>query len=142
MNIYPDTMAEALGMVPLEQKLLKQLYTQTPPKNSIYTYGGGYQGEEHPMYGRTHTKETREILSEKGMGNTNKLGKKHSKEALKKHSAAMLKRYEEGYVNPMENPKFRDKIRQAQHRNKKPCPKCGWEMNPGNLSRHILKCSP
>ena len=83
-----------------------------------------------------HTEETKRKISLAGMGNTNKKGKtgyKLSDDYKEKKRLWMLI---EGN-NPMDNEESRNKIRTSALK-KVPCPKCGWLMNKGNLSRH--KC--
>ena len=82
-----------------------------------------------------HSEETKELLRQKGIGNTNKTGKKVLDTT--NFSITMKKRIENGeWVNPMDNPKSVDKIRKKALI-KHPCPHCGQEMNAGNLARHI-----
>ena len=80
-----------------------------------------------------HTEETKRQISLSLLGNTNgrTSGYKLSDEFKSKRSKIMLK------DNPMNNEESRNKVR-ASALIKVPCPKCGWKMNKGNLSRH--KC--
>ena len=95
------------------------------PKDSIWRWGGSDPGWNH-------TDETKELLREKSLGNTNGRisGYKLSDEFKEKQRQRKLK------DNPMNNPEYVEKIRKHAL-NKKPCPHCGQKMNAGNLSRHI-----
>jgi len=66
-----------------------------------------WRGKNHPMYGRSHTKETKRKISEKAKDrlkdpqNHHMYGKSHSDETKRKISNSHKKLYENGYVNPM-----------------------------------------
>ena len=96
------------------------------PEDSIYRWGGRETGWNH-------TEETKALLSERSMGNTNgrTSGYTLSDEFKEKKRQMFL-----GDKNPMNNPESVEKVRKSAF-NKKPCPHCGQEMNAGNLSQHI-----
>ena len=87
--------------------------------------------------GKYHTDETKELIRQGGMGNTNK--KKGKKANWTEEGMRSLVDYaRQNFLtnNPMSNPESVEKVRQSAF-NKKPCPHCGQKMNAGNLKRHI-----
>ena len=95
--------------------------------------------KENPQMGnfKPHTEETKKLLSEKSMGNTNG---RTSGYTLSDEFKENARQRWLGDDNPMSNPESVEKVRKSAF-NKKPCPTCGQKMNAGNLSRHIKKCA-
>lgn len=52
-------------------------------------------GENNPFFGKTHTLETRKIISEKQIGNKKRLGKYHSLITRRKISSSTSKRFKD-----------------------------------------------
>lgn len=52
--------------------------------NIAFGGNGGLSGEVHPLYGKHHTKESREKMSKSHLGNTNRLGTHCSKQTIDK----------------------------------------------------------
>jgi len=70
-----------------------------------------YKGEKNPMYGKTHTKEAREKIKQKCLGNKKWLGKKHKEESKKKlREFREGKTYEEIFGSKEKAEEVREKI--------------------------------
>ena len=115
MTIYTDPFIIGLQQMPMPEV----------PEDAVFTWGGRQSGWNH-------TEETKELLREMSLGNTNGRisGYKLSDEFKEKRRQYNL------INNPMNNPESVEKVRKAAL-NKKPCPHCGQKMNAGNLFRHI-----
>lgn len=87
-------------------------------------YGSSRTGEDNPFYKKQHTKETKELISQKNKG------KKHTKEFCKNRSNIMKNN------NPMDNPESVEKIRiKALNRPKILCEYCNNSFDPGNFQK-------
>lgn len=58
-------------------------------ENMSIVMKGKFSGEKHPMYGKNHTKEAKDKISESKKGNKNMLGKNHSDESKEKISNSL-----------------------------------------------------
>ena len=130
MSIYIDPIGESLGLKPIQEYFPDYNLNPSVPEDSIYRWGGRETGWNH-------TEETKELLREKGMGNTNG---RTSGYTLSDEFKENARQRWLGDDNPMSNPESVEKVRKSAF-NKKPCPTCGQKMNAGNLSRHIKKCA-
>lgn len=94
-------------------------------------YGTSRKGAENPFFGRTHTAETKKLLSDKNTG------AKMSDEFRAKRSALMLTD-----ANPMSNPENRKKVSEAKLKAPKiECPHCNRLFDAGNYAKsHGDKC--
>ena len=144
-SIYTDPFILGLQQFPMPEV----------PEDAIL---GGGKGELNPMWGTTHTKKTKRLMSELAMGkpgtNTGKTftrteeQKKTISEGTKKgmekwlltpeadHMREVNRQRWLGEHNPMNNPESVEKVRKSAF-NKKPCPHCGMMGNAGTLARHI-----
>lgn len=126
MSIYIDPIGESLGLKPIQEYFPDYNLNPSVPEDSIYRWGGRETGWNH-------TEETKELIREKAMGNSNALGKNWSNpDSHKKASTARMLTD----ANPMSNPDHRAKLSETM-RNKKKCPHCDMMGNPATLARHI-----
>jgi hypothetical protein len=109
---------------------------------------GKYEGENHPLYGKTHSEESKKKISDANKGEKNPMyGKKLSEETKKKLSEAMRGKYE-GENHPNYGKKLSEetkrKMSDAQKGKPKPkitCPHCGKEGGSSNMKRyHFENC--
>jgi group I intron endonuclease len=113
-------------------------------KRSEYT-----KGENNPMYGKKHSKETIEKISKKSkerFKNPEKhpmYGKKQSEESKRKNSESNKKLYENGYINPTKGiPKTEEQKRKIsktlsgfKHKRVK-CEYCGKQIAVNRIKIH------
>lgn len=76
-----------------------------------------FEGENHPMYGRKHSEESKQLMSEGLRGNTCHLGHKHSPETKEKMRKAKLGKVpwnkgKKGTYSP--SPEAREKMSRAK----------------------------
>ena len=115
MTIYTDPFIIGLQQMPMPEV----------PEDAIFRWGGRETGWHH-------TEETRELLREKSLGNTNGRisGYKLSDEFKEKRRVIMTEN------NPMDNPESVAKL-SSKMKVKKKCPHCDMMGNPATLARHI-----
>ena len=91
--------------------------------------------KENPQMGnfKPHTEETKKLLSEKGMGNTNG---RTSGYTLSDEFKENARQRWLGDNNPMNNPESVAKLSTTMKAKKK-CPHCDMMGNPATLARHI-----
>lgn len=67
-----------------------------------FIHGHNSRGKNNPFYGKRHSKNTKELMSDRKMENPPNywLGKKRSIRDRKKMSEAQIRLYENGYINP------------------------------------------
>jgi len=125
MSIYIDPIGESLGLKPIQEYFPDYNLNPSVPEDSIYRWGGRETGWNH-------AEETKELIREKGMGNTNgrTSGYTLSDEFKEKRRVIMTNN------NPMDNPESVAKLSTTM-KVKKKCPHCDMMGNPATLARHI-----
>ena len=90
-----------------------------------------YSGENNSFYGKKHTEETKQFLSQRQMGKNNPMyGRKRGKECSNGMDVS-------GDKNPMYG---KGHLIKGKTQNKRlTCPLCGMESNSTNIKRHITK---
>ena len=125
MSIYIDPIGESLGLKPIQEYFPDYNLNPSVPEDSIYRWGGRETGWNH-------TEETKELLRERSIGNTNgrTSGYALSDEFKDKRRVIMTNN------NPMDNPESVAKLSTTM-KVKKKCPHCDMMGNPATLARHI-----